>query len=148
MKKSVKLIICILAVLLVCGSTYMIWAYNNPECILAKGTPVGNNDSNTSFYCENYMIAFSARKPFENLPKSFSEKLDICGDKMLEKQSELHEKYDAPADIKVSCKIDGEKTVITYSGTATDKSSGKTVDVNEEIVFDFILTKNIQNATA
>lgn len=46
-------------------------------------------------------------------------------------------------NVNAGVEIVNGQTVVTYVGTATD-AEGKTVEINERLVFDFVLTEDIK----
>ena len=58
-------------------------------------------------------------------------------------QKEISTEFVAPTHIEVEVEFEDGKTIITYSGKATEKDSNTEIDYNKEIVFDFILTKEV-----
>lgn len=147
MKKKTKIIIITLALLLVCTLSYSVWAYYNPVCELGKGTPA---DRESDFYIENYMVSYGQRTKLlfisdDSFPEKFRENVNKLNNDITEEYVRQTKDYIAPTNIKISGRIEDGKTIISYKGTVTNKSDGKTVDFSKELVFDFVITKEIQN---
>ncbi|MEG2396508.1 MAG: hypothetical protein RSB11_05685, partial [Oscillospiraceae bacterium] len=52
--------------------------------------------------------------------------------------------YMAPTNVTVDFKENEGKTFVTYSGTVTRKSDGVTTEYKKELIFDFLLSHNLE----
>lgn len=59
--------------------------------------------------------------------------------KMTQFQEMIIEKYEKPIKLDLNVRHENDKTIINYLGIACDKISKNIVDVNEEVVLDFII---------
>lgn len=137
-EKKIIIIAAVVLVISVVGFiSYTVWDYYTPHYQIVKSKPVNEQ---TDFYLESFSIGCSSNteEPADSLKKSL-EISDTC----VNKHAEFVSLYTAPTHITAQCEVKNGKTIVTYSGTATNKSDGKTVDVNEQLVFDFVLTKDI-----
>lgn len=140
-KKIIIVVTVVLAICLACGAVYTVWAYNNPYCQIVKAVP---EDADSDFYTERISVGDSPRLNFQNdYPESWKSKRNKFVDDNQAEFLRFEQLYTAPTRITAQCEVKNGKTIVTYSGTATNKSDGKTVDVNEQLVFDFVLTKDI-----
>lgn len=141
MKKRLIILSVILVICLTCGILYTVWAYNNPRCQIVKAVP---EDADGDFYIERISVADSPRLNFQDdYPESWKAKRNKLVDDNQAEILKYQHLYTAPTRITAQCEVKDDKTIVTYSGTATNKSDGKTVDVNDQLVFDFVLTKDI-----
>ena len=69
--------------------------------------------------------------------------LEIDVKQIEEAQTEISTELVAPTHIEVEVAFEDGKTIITYSGKATEKATNTEIDYNKELVFDFILTKEV-----
>lgn len=145
MKSIHKKLIIVLFIAVGCLLSYSIWAYNNPKCSFVKAIPQLNDEMEENvFYFEQCRITFQSRLPFyKKLPVSFTEKLKKISDEFEKEETKVFQKYTSPTSIKVFVEIEDGKTIVNYFGTATDLSTNRIVSVNDKIIFDFIITKDI-----
>lgn len=137
--KKLKIAGIIVAVLLVFVGSFFLWAYNNPDVVVSKGTPMGD----TEMYVETIMVSVSP--PF-NLPIPVSDKVEQNTEEFAMKTHEMHLKimqnYEAPSHIEIRMNVKDGKTYLTYFGTATTVNGDKK-DFEEVITFDFVITNEI-----
>ena len=133
MKK--KIIIAIVAVVVLVSSV-AIYFTTKSDFVIGIGKPV---DSSTPMYVEHVKVGYGNNIPTEKQEKQLTEmynKIDVV-------QKEISTEFVAPTHIEVEVEFEDGKTIITYSGKATEKSTNNEIDYNEELVFDFILTKEV-----
>ncbi len=132
MKKKIIIAIVVVVVLI---SSVAIYFTTKSDFVIGIGKPV---DSSTPMYVEHIMLSYG-KEPSEKQEEQLTEmynKIDVV-------QKEISTEFVAPTHIEVEVEFEDGKTIITYSGKATEKSTNKEIDYNEELVFDFILTKEI-----
>ena len=133
MKK--KIIIAIVAVVVVLVSSVAIYFTTKSDFVINIAKPV---DLSTQKYSEQIILSWGktpSEKEEEYLTE-FSKQIEAT-------QLEIATEYIAPTHIEVEVEFEGGKTIVTYSGKATEKDSNTEIDYNKELVFDFILTKEV-----
>lgn len=142
MKKGLIILLCSILITAIGFGGYVTWAYNNPKQMsFSKGTP---NDKSTDLYREDYFLGWSYRLWFKTTPEGVHNKIAEVDDKLSEVRKDISDSYTAPMHITANGKVENGKTIFIFSGTATQKSDGKTVEYNKEIVFDFVLTDKFE----
>ena len=132
MKK--KIIIAIVAVVVLVSSV-AIYFTTKSDFVINIAKPV---DLSTQKYSEQIILSWGkapSEKEEEYLTE-FSNQIEAT-------QLEIATEYIAPTHIEVEVEFEGGKTIVTYSGKATEKDSNTEIDYNKELVFDFILTKEV-----
>lgn len=132
MKK--KIIIAIVAVVVLVSSV-AIYFTTKSDFVINIAKPV---DLSTQKYSEQIILSWGkapSEKEEEYLTE-FSKQIEAT-------QLEIATEYIAPTHIEVEVEFEGGKTIVTYSGKATEKDSNTEIDYNKELVFDFILTKEV-----
>ena len=132
MKK--KIIIAIVAVVVLVSSV-AIYFTTKSDFVINIAKPV---DLSTQKYSEQIILSWGkapSEKQEEQLTE-FSKQIEAT-------QLEIATEYIAPTHIEVEVEFEGGKTIVTYSGKATEKDSNTEIDYNKELVFDFILTKEV-----
>ena len=132
MKK--KIIIAIVAVVVLVSSV-AIYFTTKSDFVINIAKPV---DLSTQKYSEQIILSWGkapSEKEEEYLTE-FSKQIEAT-------QLEIATEYIAPTHIEVEVEFEGGKTIVTYSGKATEKDSNAEIDYNKELVFDFILTKEV-----
>lgn len=133
MKK--KIIIAIVAVLVLVSSV-AIYFTTKSDFVIGIGKPV---DLSMPMYVEHVMVGYGNKVPTEKQEEQlteFSKQIEAT-------QLEIATEYIAPTHIEVEVEFENGKTIVTYSGKATEKATNNEIDYNKELVFDFILTKEI-----
>lgn len=135
MKKSRKLIICVLVVLIVISGVLIMQRINYDPNRFSVCVGPWTNEDGGSF--EMLIFAQSGE-----LSKKRQEQFDKIRSDLKSYDDEFKEKYTVPYDIKADYKIDGKRTVITYTGTATNAETKQTENINKVFEYDFLLVKN------
>ncbi|MGN0526936.1 MAG: hypothetical protein ACI4IF_05830 [Acutalibacteraceae bacterium] len=137
--KKLKIAGIIVAVLLVFVGSFFLWAYNNPNVVVSKGSPM----EETEMYVETVMVGVSP--PF-NLPIPISDTVEQNAEEFAMKTQEMHLKimqnYEAPCHIEIRMDVKDDKTYLTYFGTATTVNGDKG-EFEEVITFDFVIADEI-----
>ncbi len=132
MKK--KIIIAVVLVV-VAVSSVAIYFTTKSDFVINIAKPV---DLSTPKYTEQIILSWG-KDPSEKEEKyltEFSKAIEST-------QLEIATEYIAPTHIEVDVAFEDGKTIVTYSGKATKKDTSELVDYNKELVFDFILTKEV-----
>lgn len=132
MKKKIIIAIVVVVVLI---SSVSIYLTTKSDFVIGIGKPV---DSSTSMYNEHIIISWG-KEPSEKEKEYLTQFTN--GTEAIEK--EILSNYIAPTHIEVEVEFEDGKTIITYSGKATEKATNNEIDYNKELVFDFILTKEV-----
>ena len=133
MKKKIIIAIVVVVVLI---SLVAIYFTTKSDFVICIGKPV---DLSTPMYVEHVMISYGNNIPTEKQEEQLTE----IYNKIEATQLEIATEYIAPTHIEVEVEFEGGKTIVTYSGKATEKDSNTEIDYNKELVFDFILTKEV-----
>ncbi len=133
MKKGKIISLVIASIILI--SSIAIYFSAKSDFSISIGKPV---DSTTPMYVENVRISYN-EEPSESDKENLTQ--FVGGVETIEK--EINSNYIAPTHIEATVEFEDGKTIIRYNGTATEKDTSKEVEYNEEIVFDFILTKDV-----
>lgn len=132
MKKRI-IIVVLVAVVLV--SSVAIYFTTKSDFVINIAKPV---DLSTTKYTEQIILSWG-KEPSEKEEEyltEFSKQIEAT-------QLEIANDYIAPTHIEVEVEFEGGKTIVTYSGKATEKATNTEIDYNKELVFDFILTKEV-----
>ena len=132
MKKKIIIAIVVVVVLI---SSVAIYFTTKSDFVINIAKPV---DLSTQKYSEQIILSWGkapSEKEEEYLAE-FSKQIEAT-------QLEIATEYIAPTHIEVEVEFEGGKTIVTYSGKATEKDSNTEIDYNKELVFDFILTKEV-----
>jgi hypothetical protein len=132
MKKKIIIAIVVVVVLI---SSVAIYFTTKSDFVINIAKPV---DLSTQKYSEQIILSWGkapSEKEEEYLTE-FSKQIEAT-------QLEIATEYIAPTHIEVEVEFEGGKTIVTYSGKATEKDSNTEIDYNKELVFDFILTKEV-----
>ena len=132
MKK--KIIIAIVAVVVLVSSV-AIYFTTKSDFVINIAKPV---DLSTQKYSEQIILSWgkAPSEKEEAYLTEFSKQIEAT-------QLEIATEYIAPTHIEVEVEFESGKTIVTYSGKATEKDSSTEIDYNKELVFDFILTKEV-----
>ena len=136
MKKLIIIIISCLLIALAIFGVYKYW-YIPEYCDIRIGIskPVEETDK----YWENYFVSWS------NFPESknamLTELVETNNDYRL---AFFEEHKEDKFHLTVDVAIENGQTIITYSGTITDSETGETENYKKDLVFDFILTEEIE----
>lgn len=131
-----KAVVAALAALLLGG--FILYSYLTPDIRIAVSKQAG---SNAESYVQMPMISESTKFGLP-LPKKTMAQMKVFWQKNDAAISKIHEAYIMPIRINTTVEATGRQTVVTYSGTVTDKS-GKPMEYCEQLVFDFVLTEKI-----
>ncbi len=132
MKKKIVIIVVALAVLI---SSVAIYFTTKSDVVIGIAKPV---DLSTPMYTEQIILSFG-----KELSDKQEQHLTEMAAKIEEAQIEISTELVAPTHIEVEVEFEDGKTIITYSGKATEKATNTEIDYNKELVFDFILTKEV-----
>ena len=132
MKKRI-IIAVLVAVVLV--SSVAIYFATKSDVVIGISKPV---DLSTQMYTEQIILSFG-----KELSDKQEQQLTEMVDKIEVAQKEISTEFVAPTHIEIEVEFEDGKTIITYSGKATEKATNSEIDYNKELVFDFILTKEV-----
>lgn len=130
-----KILISLLIAIVICVSAYAIILTACWDLEMHISQPVDRSGS----YHEPIIISggtFATAQAKENA-SDFSKK---CGDFFLEFYEE-HKEDEYKLDTYVT--FEDGKTIVTYKGTITDSETGETSPYEEQLVFDYIFTKTV-----
>ena len=132
MKKRIIIAILVTVVLV---SSVAIYFTTKSDFVINIAKPV---DLSTQKYSEQIILSWgkAPSEKEEAYLTEFSKQIEAT-------QLEIATEYIAPTHIEVEVEFEGGKTIVTYSGKATEKDSNTEIDYNKELVFDFILTKEV-----
>lgn len=134
MKKLLVLFI-ILSIVI---SVSLILIYNSPDVFIAITKPVNPEEP---MYFEQIIIGGNGRFNLP-VPQYIKERLNNINSKANEIEQEIFQKYET-AHIETSIIIENGNTILIYSGSGINNETQESEKYNQEIVFDFIATKNI-----
>ncbi len=136
MKK--KIVIAIVLAVVVLVSAVTIYFTTKSDFVINIAKPV---DLSTPKYTEQIILSWgkAPSEKEENYLTEFSKAIE-------ETQLEIATEYIAPSHIEVDVEFENGKTIVTYSGKATKKDTSELIDYNKELVFDFILTKEVNES--
>ncbi len=132
MKK--RIIIAVLVAVVLVSSVAIHFATKS-DVVIGIAKPV---DLSTPMYTEQIILSFG-----KELSDKQEQQLTEMVDKIEETQIEISTELVAPTHIEVGVEFEAGKTIITYSGKATEKATNTEIDYSKELVFDFILTKEV-----
>ena len=89
-------------------------------------------------YTEQIILSFG-KELTDKQEKQLTEMVDEIEKAQIEISTELV----APTHIEIEVEFEDGKTIITYSGKATQKATNNKIDYKKELVFDFILTREV-----
>ena len=132
MKK--KIIITVVAMVVLISSVAIYFATKS-DVVIGIAKPV---DLSTQMYTEQIILSFG-KELTDKQEKQLTEMVDEIEKAQIENSTELV----APTHIEVEVEFEDGKTIITYSGKATQKATNNKIDYKKELVFDFILTREV-----
>ena len=132
MKKRI-IIAVLVAVVLV--SSVAIYFATKSDVVIGIAKPV---DLSTQMYTEQIILSFG-KELTDKQEKQLTEMVDEIEKAQIEISTELV----APTHIEIEVEFEDGKTIITYSGKATQKATNNKIDYKKELVFDFILTREV-----
>lgn len=132
MKK--KIIITVVAMVVLISSVAIYFATKS-DVVIGIAKPV---DLSTQMYTEQIILSFG-KELTDKKEKQLTEMVDEIEKAQIEISTELV----APTHIEVEVEFEDGKTIITYSGKATQKATNNKIDYKKELVFDFILTREV-----
>lgn len=136
LKKIKNGIIVLVTAVFVCSITYFayqLYLYYNPELELCELSPAESLDYSFS------IPTIAMKESVFGMSEEMENKLRNFTDKMIHFQEMIVTKYEKPIKLDFDIRYENGKTILVYSGTACDKSSKNLVEVNEEVVLDFIV---------
>lgn len=137
-----RVLISVAAIVVLIGA-FFTYSYFTPVINISIGKPV---DPNAESYTQHVMIGGSTKYNLP-MPEKTKARMKEFAEATHAVVLELHENYDQrqPMQIKAAVEVTGGQTIVTYSGFITDEKSGKPVLYNKELVFDYVLTKDINH---
>ena len=132
MKK--KIIITVVAMVVLISSVAIYFATKS-DVVIGIAKPV---DLSTQMYTEQIILSFG-KELTDKQEKQLTEMVDEIEKAQIEISTELV----APTHIEIAVEFEDGKTIITYSGKATQKATNNKIDYKKELVFDFILTREV-----
>ena len=132
MKK--KIIITVVAMVVLISSVAIYFATKS-DVVIGIAKPV---DLSTQMYTEQIILSFG-KELTDKQEKQLTEMVDEIEKAQIEISTELV----APTHIEIDVEFEDGKTIITYSGKATQKATNNKIDYKKELVFDFILTREV-----
>lgn len=136
MKKIKNGIIVFVILVFICMITYFayqLYLYYNPELELCKLSPAESLDYSFS------IPTIAMKNSVFGMSEEMENKLSDFTDKMAHFQEMIVTRYEKPIKLDFDTRYENGKTIIVYSGTACDKISKDIVEVDEEVVLDFIV---------
>ena len=136
MNKLVRIIIpIVVAIAIVIGGYYFIYLPNYNDIVIGISTPVEDDGQ----YLEDFIIHYS-HMPENKIPLVE----ELTNTKNDFRMSFYEEHKDDEYHIEIEFAFKNGKTIVTYKGTITDAKTGIEKPFEKEFVYDFILTKDIQ----
>ena len=135
------IIICAIAMGICVASIVLIWIsnqaylYYNPNLEIYVWTREGED-----LYWEHPSYATWGDSAFGISPEVY-DNIKEFAEETARVDEELHT-FQKPIDITCEVVIQGNQTIVTYEGTATNRD-GVTENIYEQLVFDFIITEDI-----
>ena len=129
-----KIIITVVAMVVLISSVAIYFATKS-DVVIGIAKPV---DLSTQMYTEQIILSFG-KELTDKQEKQLTEMVDEIEKAQIEISTELV----APTHIEIEVEFEDGKTIITYSGKATEKATNSEIDYNKELAFDFILTKEV-----
>lgn len=136
MNKLVRIIIpIVVAIAIVIGGYYFIYLPNYNDIVIGISTPVEDDGQ----YLEDFIIHYS------HIPKN---KIPLAEELTDTKNDFRKNFYDEHKEdnyhIEIEFAFEKGQTIVTYTGTITDKETGIEEPFEKDFVHDFILTKDVQ----
>ena len=136
MNKLVRIIIpIVVAIAIVIGGYYFIYLPNYNDIVIGISTPVEDDGQ----YLEDFIIHYS-HIPENKIP--LAEELTDTKNDFRKNFYDEHKEDNYHIEIEFA--FEKGQTIVTYTGTITDKETGIEEPFEKEFVHDFILTKNVQ----
>ena len=136
MNKLLKIVIpVVIAIAIVIGGYYFIYLPNYYDIKIGISTPVEADKQ----YLEDFIIHYS-HMPENKIP--LAEELTNTKNEFRLDFYNKHKEDDYHIEIEFS--FENRKTIVTYTGTITDKETGIEEPFEKEFVHDFILTKEVK----
>lgn len=136
MKKIKNGIIVLVILVFICMITYFgyqLYLYYNPELELCRLSSAESLDYSFSIpVIAMKTSVFGMSEEMENELRNFT-------DKTAQFQEMIVTKYEKPIKLDFDIRYENGKTIIVYSGTACDKINKNIVEVDEEVVLEFIV---------
>ena len=132
MKKKIIITVVVMVVLI---SSVAIYFATKSDVVIGIAKPV---DLSTQMYTEQIILSFG-KELTDKQEKQLTEMVDEIEKAQIEISTELV----APTHIEIEVEFEDGKTIITYSGKATQKATNNKIDYKKELVFDFILTREV-----
>ena len=122
------------AAILACG--FLLYSYLTPVIRFAISK---RTDPNAGSYAQMVTVGCSTKLGLP-VPPNVQKNLAAFGAANAEALAALRERYTSPMQINASVEVVDRQTIVTYSGTATDKNNGM-VPYEKVLRFDFVLTE-------
>ena len=136
MNKLVRIIIpIVVAIAIVIGGYYFIYLPNYNDIVIGISTPVEDDGQ----YLEDFIIHYS-HIPENKIP--LAEELTDTKNDFRKNFYDEHKEDNYHIEIEFA--FEKGQTIVTYTGTITDKETGIEKPFEKEFVHDFILTKDVQ----
>lgn len=138
MKNKKLIIVCILVVLVIIAGVLILFRYNYIQANrIVIGIQVLYNEDGNS-YIDDFVYSYSpdniSKKNMQNLSNFLSDSKTFHED--------FKEKYKTPYQVRATIETPLGKTIVHYSGIATNKSTGETENINRIFEYDFVLIRN------
>lgn len=136
--RKIILILCVFVFVIVVGGWlgHNLYFYYKPPIEIVS---IEIEDENLYFNTPSYGIEY---KSVFGVSPTITKQLEEFATETERVFVDLHT-FSAPMNVNAGVEIVNGQTVVTYVGTATD-AEGKTVEINERLVFDFVLTEDIK----
>ena len=136
MNKLVRIIIpIVVAIAIVIGGYYFIYLPNYNDIVIGISTPVEDDGQ----YLEDFIIHYS-HMPENKIPLVE----ELTNTKNDFRMNFFNEHKEDNYHIEIEFAFEKGQTIVTYTGTITDKDTGIEKPFEKEFVHDFILTKDVQ----
>ena len=136
MNKLVRIIIpIVVAIAIVIGGYYFIYLPNYNDIVIGISTPVEDDGQ----YLEDFIIHYS-HMPENKIPLVE----ELTNTKNDFRMNFFNEHKEDNYHIEIEFAFEKGQTIVTYTGTITDKETGIEEPFEKEFVHDFILTKDVQ----
>ncbi len=133
-KNRITVIVTVVFVCLITYFTYQIYLYYHPRLEISI---LHSADSLDFSYPVPVLVILN--ESVLGMSEESDNDLRNFTRKMTQFQEMIIEKYEKPIKLDFNVRHENDKTIINYSGTACDKISKNIVNVNEEVVLDFIV---------
>ena len=136
MNKLIKIVIVVIVALaLVISGYYFIYLPNYNDIVIGISTPVEDDGQ----YLEDFIIRYS------HIPENKVPLAEELTNTKNDFRMSFHEEHKADDyHIEIEFTFEKGKTIVTYTGTISNKETGVEEPFEKEFVHDFILTKDIQ----